>query len=111
MTTEDVKAFKLCVKVLEVDGMALGPDGNLPFCMANLRLIFPDEFSTTNPDSVPAVCPGQAVQFNGVELKYSVQVRHLVCECEALGAHGHHRKMHLRCALTQYCCQLALTRY
>jgi C-terminal processing protease CtpA/Prc len=83
MTTEDAKAFKLCVKVLEVDGIALGPDGNLPFCIANLRLIFPDEVSTANPDSVPAVCPGQAVQFNGVELKYRVQVRHLACECEA----------------------------
>ena len=82
MTTKDVKAFKLYVKVLEVDGIALGPDGNIPFCIANLRLIFPDEVSTANPDSVPTLCPGQAAQFNGVELQYSVQVQCLACECE-----------------------------
>jgi len=75
LMNEKVKAFKLCVRVLEGDGLALAPDGKLPLCVANLRLIFPDEVSTEKSDTVPAAGPGQAVRFSEVELSYDIQVR------------------------------------
>ena len=65
--------MKFIVKVLEADGVAIGQDGTV-FCVANLRLIFPDEASDRVADTVQASIPGQKTPFDSKQLVYDVKV-------------------------------------
>lgn len=67
------ETFELVVKVLEADGIALGPRGLPPKCTANVRLIFPDEISDHPPDTVLANIVGHKYHFEQRNLNYKVE--------------------------------------
>jgi C-terminal processing protease CtpA/Prc len=67
-------ALKLTVKVLEADGLALSEGGAVPLCVANLRLIFPDDLTESIPDVLQAMGEGQKALFGNSLHEYIAQV-------------------------------------
>jgi len=83
-------ALKLTVKVLEADGLALSEGGAVPLCVANLRLIFPDDLTESIPDVLQAMGEGQKALFGNSLHEYIAQVGvlshmlslHAICQIE-----------------------------
>ena len=63
--------FTLSVKIIEAEGVAGRPDGTPPFCVAKLRLLYPEEEGEL-PDHLVASAPGEKTFFEQRSLTYMV---------------------------------------
>lgn len=63
--------FTLSVKVIEAEGVAGRPDGTAPYCVAKLRMLYPDEEGDL-PDLVVASAPGDKICFEERSLSYMI---------------------------------------